>query len=49
MAYINMKKSSVQLVFREVQSKTTMRYYYVQLSWLKLKRLITGTFSEGMK
>lgn len=37
-AYINMIKWSVQLVIREMEKKTTRRYYYLPTKLAKIKK-----------
>lgn len=33
----HMKRCSIQLVFREMQNKTTMRFYYKHIRMVKIK------------
>lgn len=44
MAYVSIKQSSMQLVIREMQSKTTVRYHYKTTKLAKIKKTDHGNF-----
>ena len=49
MAKKHMKRCSTSLIFREMQIKTTMRYYYTQSGWLLSKSLQAINAGEGVE